>query len=233
MFGVPSKFHNYRLQGRGKNFVEAGFTPINSSLVGLNKDAKMGPDAISNTAFSTVFSSVAVADVYRNYQHLWQPVEQSSDTWHGSAAPGNVRASTWTLCIDNTYVTWPATIRPVPKTLMQEKNKLNDQGIKKYRLQDYFLFLANVKNIPIGVAPKQSILINNNALVGELDAVTDTVASYDTNIAIWNLLNGSFINSNIYCCTPNIFRLDWCVGRKSISNYVNCSWIVLFTNSVC
>ena len=40
---------------------------------------------------------------------------------------------------------------------MQEKNKLNDQGIKKYRLQDYFLFLSNVKNIPIGVAPKKSI----------------------------------------------------------------------------
>ena len=60
---------------------------------------------------------------------------------------------------------------------------MNDQGIKKYRLQDYFLFLANVKNIPIGVAPKQSILLNNNALVGELDAVTNTVASYDTNIA--------------------------------------------------
>ena len=34
---------------------------------------------------------------------------------------------------------------------------LNDQGIKKYRLQDYLLFLANVKNIPVGVAPKQSI----------------------------------------------------------------------------
>jgi hypothetical protein len=28
---------------------------------------------------------------------------------------------------------------------MEEKIKLNDQGIKKYRLQDYFLFLANVK----------------------------------------------------------------------------------------
>ena len=56
---------------------------------------------------------------------------------------------------------------------MQEKNKLNDQGIKKYRLQDYFLFLANVKNIPICVAPKQSILINNKTLVGELSGPDD------------------------------------------------------------
>ena len=69
---------------------------------------------------------------------------------------------------------------------MQEKIKLNDQGIKKYRLQDYFLFLANVKNIPIGVAPKQNILVNQKALVGELNAITSTVASYDTDVTNWN-----------------------------------------------
>ena len=66
---------------------------------------------------------------------------------------------------------------------MQEKNKLNDQGIKKYRLQDYFLFLANVKNIPIGVAPKQSILVENHALVGEMPAPVSTLVSYDTQLA--------------------------------------------------
>jgi hypothetical protein len=140
MFGVPPKFHNYRLQGRGRNLVDQGFTPLNSSLVGLNKNAKNGPDAVANVSFGTVYNSGAVEDVYRNYEHLWNPVEQSTDVWQGSAAQGNIRASTWTQCIDNTYVTWPATIRPVPKTLMQEKTKLNDQGIKKYRLQDYFLF---------------------------------------------------------------------------------------------
>jgi hypothetical protein len=63
---------------------------------------------------------------------------------------------------------------------------LNDQGIKKYRLQDYFLFLANVKNIPIGVAPKQSILINNKALVGEMPAAVSTLVSYDTEVTNWN-----------------------------------------------
>jgi hypothetical protein len=70
---------------------------------------------------------------------------------------------------------------------MQDKTKLNDQGIKKYRLQDYFLFLANVKNIPIGVAPKQSILLNQKALVGEMSAFdTSGAISYDTEIDYWN-----------------------------------------------
>jgi hypothetical protein len=51
MFGVPSKFHNYRLQGRGRDVVDVGYTPINSSLVGLNKYAKNGPDAVANVTF--------------------------------------------------------------------------------------------------------------------------------------------------------------------------------------
>jgi hypothetical protein len=59
---------------------------------------------------------------------------------------------------------------------MRTAMALNDQGIKKYRLQDYLLFLANVKNIPVGIAPKQSILVNSNApLVGE-----NSTSSYDT-----------------------------------------------------
>jgi hypothetical protein len=40
--------------------------------------------------------------------------------------------------------------------------------------------IANVKNIPICVAPKQSILLNNKALVGEMSNLVDVHASYDT-----------------------------------------------------
>ena len=70
---------------------------------------------------------------------------------------------------------------------------LNDQGIKKYRLQDYLLFLANVKNIPVGVAPKQSILANSNApLVGE-----NSTASYDTATTNWNFTVQNAISSNL------------------------------------
>jgi hypothetical protein len=41
---------------------------------------------------------------------------------------------------------------------------------------------VNVKNIPIGVAPKQPILNSNNALVGEMSAKVVTKASYNTEI---------------------------------------------------
>ena len=75
-------------------------------------------------AFDTIFTSAKVADQYRNYLHTWEPTEvltNSTEYWTGSAAPANIRASCWTNAIDNTYVTWPSTIRPVPKTLMHEK----------------------------------------------------------------------------------------------------------------
>ena len=140
MFGVPSKFHNYRTQGRSLTNNEHGHLNIVSSRSGLNANAKNGPNITAD--FRSIFTSATLSDQYRNYLHTWQPTKAVSSTeyWSGSAASGNIRASCWTNAIDNTYVTWPATIRPVPKTLMQEKNKLNDQGIKKYRLQDYFLF---------------------------------------------------------------------------------------------
>ena len=43
-----------------------------------------------------------------------------------------------------------------------------------------------MKNIPIGVSPKKSILLNNHAFVGEMNAIVDSVCSYDTEIAYWN-----------------------------------------------
>ena len=88
---------------------------------------------------------------------------------------------------------------------------MNDQGIKKYRLQDYFLFLTNVKNIPIGVAPKQSILINNNALVGEMPAAVSNLVSYDTEVTNWNfkVLTALATDLNIYdCILPIFFRIN-------------------------
>ena len=42
MFGVPSKFNNYREQGRSRNLVEKGVRDLTSSLIGLNKMHVMG-----------------------------------------------------------------------------------------------------------------------------------------------------------------------------------------------
>ena len=88
----------------------------------MNKGAKNGPDISAN--WDTIWTSNKVANQYRNYQQTWEPTEATSNStefWTGSAAPANIRASCWTNAIDNTYVTWPSTIRPVPKSLMQEK----------------------------------------------------------------------------------------------------------------
>ena len=96
-------------------------------------------------------------------------------------------------------------------TYSRKNNKVNDQGIKKYRLQDYFLFLANVKTNPIGVAPKTSILMNNHALVGEMNALVDsTIASYDTEISYWNFatldsLVTSFSSTQTFTIASPIF----------------------------
>ena len=62
-------------------------------------------------------------------------------------------------------------------------------------MQDYFLFLANVKNIPIGVAPKQSILLNQKALVGEMSELVSGVVSYDTEIDHWNFTVASSLQT--------------------------------------
>ena len=84
------------------------------------------------------------------------------------------------------------------KNINARQNKLNDQGIKKYRLQDYILFLANVKNIPIGVAPKQFILVDNHALVGEVlaPAAASTLVSYDTKVTNWNFKALTALDTN-------------------------------------
>ena len=98
MFGVPSKFHNYRTQGRSLTVKEHGHQNINSSITGLYKNAKNGPDITA--AFSTIFTSNEVADQYRNYMHTWEPTESTSNSqeyWTGSAAAANIRASCWTV----------------------------------------------------------------------------------------------------------------------------------------
>ena len=84
---------------------------------GFNKGARNGPDATE----ADLEYGATQSDELRNYHQPWWPVADSSEVWHGAAASGSIQASTWTQCIDNTYVTWPSTIRPVPKTLMQEK----------------------------------------------------------------------------------------------------------------
>jgi hypothetical protein len=78
--------------------------------------------------------------------------------WAGSVAPGNIRTSTWTNRLDNTYVTWPSTIRPQRNHSSVSQQQVQDIGLKNYRLQDYLQFLSNVKNIPVGIAPSKAMI---------------------------------------------------------------------------
>ena len=95
-----------------------------------------------------------VANKGSNYAHSYLTTDPYTST---SIAPGTIRSRTWTDKIDNTYVTWPSTLRPEMSTQQSFTQKINESSTK-YRLQDYMQFLANVKNIPIGISPIKSFL---------------------------------------------------------------------------
>jgi hypothetical protein len=73
---------------------------------------------------------------------------------------------------------------------MQAKIKENDSIAKKYRLQDYLMYLVNVKNIPIGVLGSKSIILlddaANGVATGALGKKTSTTAGGDTTFTQWS-----------------------------------------------
>lgn len=94
------------------------------------------------------------SDQFHNYLHT---IDKDASYNMQSIAPGNFKTKTWIKFLDDTYVTWPSTIRPQKKNLNVEQ-KLNDLGLKRYRLQDYLQFLSNVKNIPVGIVGSKSMI---------------------------------------------------------------------------
>eukprot|EP01039_Chlorochromonas_danica_P010985 gene10985-12220_t len=100
------------------------------------------------------------------------------DTFNNhSSAPGCVLTKAFTNRLDNTYVTWPSTLRPEPIILNQVRSQ-QEENVKNYRLQDYFLYLVNVKNIPIGVAPVKSFIATEAGLVRESGDTGNTPAGF-------------------------------------------------------
>lgn len=101
--------------------------------------------------------------------------------WYGNSAAGNINSSAFTNRIDNTYVTWPSTVRPEPLYKSETRQRMEaDQ--KKYRIQDYLEFLANVKNIPVGIKPAQDFIATGSAVGHSLNNATPC----ETNVASWN-----------------------------------------------
>lgn len=117
--------------------------------------------------------------VSQSYVHPWVPADSR---WMGCTAPGTVRTSTWTNRIDNTYVTWPSTIRPEP--LWQNEGRIRAEAdSKKYRVQDYLTYLANVKNIPVGIAPLKSFV------AADAFSTHGLYGTGETSSSSWNFTN--------------------------------------------
>ena len=124
-----------------------------------------------------------------NYIHPYQP---TVNKWMGSTAPGNIRSQTWTNRLDNTYVTWPSTIRPEP-LIKSETRQRNESDARQYRVQDYMEFLANVKNIPVGIQPQKSFIASDDALNRAYNKVASDVGQTggETLASNWNFTSVS------------------------------------------
>lgn len=178
-YAGPSSIAHQR--GPGSSITPGGVTVVNSDT-GANLDPALGQSYCGN------------------YIHTYHPYASTNT---GSTAAGNVRAQTWTNRIDNTYVTWPSTIRPEPQ-ILNEGRKRAEGDLKKYRVQDYLTFLANVKNIPVGVAPIVSTINDDASITGALcrsgEVAGVAQAGGETNIAKWNFTN---IRNTIQTTSPH------------------------------
>jgi len=130
------------------------------------------------SANSGVTTNLSAFKTPWNYSHNYNPTDINSTY---SNAPGTVNAMTWTNRIDDTYVTWPSTLRPEKKGV-NLGTRLQEQAIKNYRLEDYMMYLSNVKNIPVGISPAKSFIKEPAALERPT-----TTAGNETALANWNL----------------------------------------------
>jgi len=173
-----------------------GVNGINTKTEANGDDATFnGYTATAGTTFrqrgpGSGLHSGAIGEAYTdtigtggNYMH---PYETAIDKWQGCTAPGNIRSQTWTNRIDNTYVTWPSTIRPEPFQKSETRQR-NEADARQYRVQDYFQYLANVKNIPIGIAPAKSFVTNEQGLNRAFSSALGTPAGEgEVKLANWN-----------------------------------------------
>jgi len=127
-----------------------------------------------------------------NYSHNYNPLDANSSY---STAPGTINSWTWTNRIDNTYVTWPSTIRPEKKG-SNLGIEMQEQAIKNYRLEDYMMYLSNVKNIPVGISPSKSFIKTEASATSPplpADGTSNPVILVNNNetlLANWDLTTG-------------------------------------------
>ena len=158
--GAHNEDGNYKTVAASGVPGDQAFTLSPSYVAGTSYDPTIGLNY--NISTSTPYKPMAQGELGANsntsYLHTWVPTD---NRWTGCTAPGTVRTSTWTNRIDNTYVTWPSTIRPEPLWKNEGRMRL-EADARKYRVQDYLTFLANVKNIPVGIAPSKSFIATDD-----------------------------------------------------------------------
>ena len=137
------------------------------------------PSAAGIVDAATVVVPGAAAGPF-NYSHNYNPLDANSSY---CSAPGTINSWTWTNRIDNTYVTWPSTIRPEKKGT-NLGIQMQEIAIRNYRLEDYMMYLSNVKNIPVGISPAKSFIATEATATSP--PVT-TAALNETLLSNWNL----------------------------------------------
>ena len=154
---------------------------------GINNYRIPSSTTISTTT-ATHGTSIVPSTINSNFIHSWYNQNGFDDGRNTAAcAPGTVRSQCWTNRIDNTYVTWPTTIRPLNK-MEKEEMLSKEQGYKKYRLQDYIYYLANVKNIPVGISAAKSFAASDTDCWNRVWNNTSDWPSSDMDPSTWNFL---------------------------------------------
>ena len=130
---------------------------------GVHNQTLNGPSATAASGFS--------------YTHPYSVLDPRPMS---STAPGTIRTQAFTNRLDNTYVTWPSTIRPEP-LWKNEARMRQEADSRKYRVQDYLNYLTNVKNIPVGIAPGKSFIKTDSAFVkqGLVNTGESGIANWD------------------------------------------------------
>ena len=144
------------------------------------------PNGTTPTAAAATAVTLAAGDGPFNYSHNYNPTDANSTY---CSAPGTINSWTWTNRIDNTYVTWPSTIRPEKKG-SNLSIQLQEQAIRTYRLEDYMMYLSNVKNIPVGISPAKSFIAVDATTTSKISATTPpptATAANETLIDNWNI----------------------------------------------
>ena len=196
MFGDRNTFCSHREQGP---YFHLTHNTIASSSGTVGASSETGSNNIV-----TYLTGNSTGTRYPPYYNYLQDYFVQDCITSLSSAPGTIQSQTFDHFLDNTYVTWPSTIRPEPLILNQVRAQ-QEENVKNFRLQDYFMYLVNVKNIPIGVAPAKSYISNENGIIPQRCDAQNTSTYYNNSGSVQNFTFGKAGTLNSY--TPGKFKI--------------------------